>query len=90
MGWSAWRVAVNGHANEDIAESLIHRLRLVAVERKAEFGHCGICGEAADAIEELTAALGRIAGMTDIEADFDGFEARAIALEMVAKVRGAQ
>jgi hypothetical protein len=36
-------------------ESLLHRLRLVAAERKAEFGHPGICAEAADKIEQLQA-----------------------------------
>lgn len=43
---------------------------------------------AADRIEKLEAALRRIADMTDIEADFDGFEARGIARDTLAKIGG--
>jgi hypothetical protein len=37
---------------------------------------------------ELVEALRKIADMTDIEADFDGFEARQIATDALAKIGG--
>jgi hypothetical protein len=44
--------------------------------------------EAAALIKELVEALRWIAEMTDIEADFDGFEAREIAIAALARAKG--
>jgi len=40
--------------------------------------------------EQVRAALRKIAGMTDIEADFDGFEARRIAQDAIRSAPSSQ
>ena len=64
--------------------------RLRAAMQRGIHGAPTCVADAADTIEELVEALRKIADMTDIEVDFDGFEARQIAADALAKIGGEQ
>lgn len=74
-----------------MADSLVDRLRKrVAVNSHGQGTAFAdpLSTEAANVIEMLEGALDRIACMTDIEADFDGFEARESACAALSLLRG--
>jgi hypothetical protein len=67
---------------------IVERLR--AAMQRGIHGAPTCVADAADTIEELVGALRKIVDMTDIEADFDGFEARQIATDALAKIGEGQ